>query len=112
MMEFRLIAFALASAASISFSAAADDLTRGETVYKGTCLACHGSDGAGSLPGVPDLAAKTGPLSQDDAVLLKRMADGFRSPGSPMGMPPRGGNPDLTDADLKAVLKYMRKEFQ
>jgi len=55
---------------------------------------------------------KTGPLSQGDAMLLKRMAEGFQSPGSPMGMPPRGGNPALTDTDLKAVLKYMRGEFQ
>jgi len=29
-----------------------------------------------------------------------------------MAMPPKGGNPALTDADLKAVLKYMRNEFQ
>lgn len=112
MPDSRLIALALAGAASISFSAAADDLTRGKTVYDRTCIACHGSDGSGSFPGVPELTEKTGPLSQDDGVLLKRMADGFQSPGSPMGMPPRGGDPALTDRDLEAVLKYMRKEFQ
>src|SRR5574340_254372 len=112
MLSLRLITLAMASAASVSFSAAADDLSQGEAVYNETCVACHGGDGAGSLPGVPDLTEKTGPLSHDDAVLLKRMAEGFQSPGSPMGMPPRGGNPALTDADLKAVLKYMRKEFQ
>lgn len=112
MMEFRLIAFALASTASVSFSAAADDLSRGETVYIGTCIVCHGGNGSGSFPGVPDLTEKTGPLSQGDGMLLKRMSEGFQSPGSPMGMPPRGGNPALTDTDLKAVLKYMRREFQ
>lgn len=84
---------------------------RGAAVFNGTCIACHGSDGSGSLPGVPDLTGKRGLLSQQDAVLLKRMTEGFQSPGSPMAMPPRGGDPALTDADMKAVLKYMRKEF-
>ncbi|MHB1247779.1 MAG: c-type cytochrome, partial [Sulfuriferula sp.] len=112
MMSARLMVLAVASTAFVSFAATAGDLARGEVVYNGTCIACHGGDGAGNLPGVPDLTGKVGLLSQDDAVLLRRMADGFQSTGSPMGMPPRGGNPALSDADLKAVLKYMRKEFQ
>ncbi|MFA5371333.1 MAG: cytochrome c [Sideroxydans sp.] len=91
---------------------AADDFSRGQTVYAETCIACHAADGAGSFPGVPDLTGKTGLLSQDDAVLLRRMTDGFQSPGSAMAMPPRGGNPVLSDADMLSALKYMRKEFQ
>lgn len=102
----------LTCAALVSLSATASELNHGQLVYNGTCIACHGSDGTGSLPGIPDLTGKTGLLSQDDAVLLGRMADGFQSPGSSMAMPPKGGNPALTDADLKAVLKYMRNEFQ
>ncbi len=98
--------------ALISLSAPASEPGRGQAVYNGTCIACHGGDGTGSLPGVPDLTGKTGLLSQDDAILLGRMADGFQSPGSSMAMPPKGGNPALTDADLSAVLKYMRNEFQ
>ena len=112
MLMTRLITLAVIYGGSASLSAAADDAGRGEGVYNGTCVACHGGDGSGSLPGVPDLAGKTGPLSQDDAVVLKRMAEGFPSSGSSMAMPPRGGDPALTDADLKAVLKYMRKAFQ
>lgn len=108
----RLIALAVSGLVLVNLSAAAGDLGRGEAVYKEICIACHGGDGAGSLPGVPDLTEKSAPLAQDDAVLLKRMVDGFRSPGSLMEMPPRGGDPALTDADLKAALKYMRKEFQ
>ncbi|WP_296821194.1 cytochrome c [Thiobacillus sp.] len=102
----------LICAALVSLSATASDLHHGQLVYNGTCIACHGSDGTGGLPGVPDLTGKTGLLSQDDAILLGRMADGFQTPGSSMAMPPKGGNPALTDADLKAVLKYMRNEFQ
>lgn len=95
-----------------SQSSLADDLRRGEMVYNRTCIACHGGDGSGSLPGVPDLGGKAGPLFQVDALLIKRMAEGFQTPGSPMEMPARGGDPALTDADLNAVLQYMRKEFQ
>lgn len=104
---------AMLGAAAVSSSAFSEsDPGRGAVVFNGTCIACHGSDGSGSLPGVPDLTGETGWLSQDDAVLLKRMTEGFQSPGSPMAMPPRGGDPALTDADLKAVLMYMRKEFK
>ncbi len=108
----RLIMLAVMGLAYASLSVAANDLARGAEVFNGTCIACHGSDGSGNLPGVPDLTGSKGLLSTKDAVLLKRMVDGFQSPGSPMAMPPRGGDPGLTDADLKAVLKYMRKEFK
>lgn len=109
----RYLAIAVLGMAYVSSHAyAAGDPDRGAAVFNGACIACHGSDGSGSLPGVPDLTGRTGLLSQDDTVLLKRMTDGFQSPGSPMAMPPRGGDPGLTDADMKAVLKYMRKEFR
>lgn len=112
MPDARVIALAALSGILASLSSLAGDLRRGEVVYNETCIACHGGDGSGSLPGVPDLGGKAGPLSQADAFLIKRMADGFQSPGSPMEMPARGGDSALTDADLNAVLQYMRKEFQ
>lgn len=90
----------------------ASESGRGEAVYKGTCIACHGDDGAGSLPGVPDLSDGKGALAQKDAVLMKRIIDGFQSPGSPLAMPPRGGDPALTDEDLQAALRYMRESFK
>lgn len=83
----------------------------GESVFQSACIACHGTDGAGALPGVPDLTAKDSPLALDEHVLLKRTIEGYQSPGSSMAMPQRAGNPDLSDEDLKAAIRYMRERF-
>jgi len=97
--------------------ATTDDVTSnvtglsGATVYAQTCVACHGDNGKGALPGIADFTAAEGPLSQSDDILLQHIGEGFQSPGSTMAMPPRGGNPNLTDADIRAVLGYLRKTF-
>lgn len=83
----------------------------GESVYQQTCIACHGEEGKGVMPGVPDFTAKNSRLTRSDEVLLKNMRDGVQSKGSPMAMPAKGGNSNLTDDDLKNVLKYMRSKF-
>ncbi len=83
----------------------------GESTYQSSCVACHGADGAGVLPGVPGLTATDGPLALADEVLGKRIAEGVQSPGSPMAMPPRGGNPGLCDEDIRAVVPCIRQEF-
>jgi len=89
----------------------ADDQA-GKTVYQGTCIACHGPDGKGVLPGVPDFTAPNSPLGQSDALLKKRITEGYQAPDSPMAMPPKGGNPSLTDEQISEVLGFMRKTFR
>ena len=83
----------------------------GEEIYNQTCVACHGSDGKGMVPGSPDLTASDGPLSQSDEILIQRITEGFKSKGSPMAMPPKGGNTNLTQQDIETVLNYMRENF-
>jgi len=83
----------------------------GAAVYNSTCIACHGADGKGVLPGAPDLTDKSGRLSKADDMLFKNIVDGFQSPGSPMAMPPKGGNSNLSDQDIKNVIVYMRNTF-
>jgi mono/diheme cytochrome c family protein len=83
----------------------------GEGIYKGTCVACHGEDGKGVLPGAPDLTKDEGVLTKSYEVLLKHILDGFQSPGSQLGMPPRGGNQALTIKDVREVLAYMHQKF-
>lgn len=63
------------------------------------------------MPGVPDISGPNGPLSKSDEALMKNITYGFRSPGSYMSMPAKGGNPQLNSEDVKAVIRYMRETF-
>lgn len=83
----------------------------GSDIYNRSCIACHGGDGKGTVPGAPDFNNTTGPLSQSDEVLFQHIRDGFKSPGSVMAMPPRGGDSSLTDGDIQAALDHLRENF-
>ncbi len=99
------------AAGSAQVVAATSKGETGEETYKKTCVACHGNDGKGAFPGTPDLTNSAGVLSKTDAVLVNNISNGFQSPGSPMAMPPRGGNPNLSTDDVAEVLKYIRETF-
>ncbi|HBK92306.1 MAG TPA: cytochrome c, class I [Parvularcula sp.] len=109
-----------ADAAPIEKTAAGDayahlkpgDAERGRELYSQTCVACHGANGEGAFEGVPNLMIVSGLLSKPDEILLANMINGFQSAGSPMAMPPRGGNPDLTDQDLAHVLAFLRTQIE
>ena len=83
----------------------------GNAIYTQSCIACHGANGKGAVSGAPDFTSKNGPLSKSDSVLLQHTIEGYQSPGSPMAMPPRGGNSNLTNTDLQKVLIYIRQKF-
>lgn len=87
------------------------DPRAGRTVYNSNCIACHGATGVGLVAGVPNFTKADGRLAQSDDVLLRNIINGYQSPGSPMAMPPRGGDPDLTDQDLRNALSFMRIQF-
>lgn len=77
----------------------------GKALFETTCVACHGAKAQGAIPGVPNLAKR---LAQPDAVLVAHILNGFQTKGSPMAMPPKGGNPNLTATDAKAIVTYLR----
>jgi len=83
----------------------------GEQIYIQTCIACHGNNGVGTVPGSPDFNSKNNPLTQSDDILVKHVVEGFKTPGSPMAMPPKGGNTKLNNEDILAVVKYMKSTF-
>ncbi len=98
------------TAITTNSSNSASNLT-GKDIYTQTCIACHGADGTGGLPGVPNFTNKNGRLAKTDDVLIQHITKGFRTPGSAMAMPPKGGNPNLTASDIKKCLAYIRKTF-
>jgi len=107
----RLLAAAICLPLALPALSAADDSgPRPAQLYLQSCAACHGVDGAGAMPGVPDLTAVSGPLTKPMDTLLAEVRNGIPARGG-MGMPPKGGNPDLTEAQLRAILQYMRHEF-
>lgn len=95
----------------VAHHAYAADLAAGQRVYNETCTVCHGPSGKGAVAGTPDFRRPDGVLSQPDSVLLDRILHGYRSAGSPMSMPPKGGNPGLTEQDLENVLAYLHQTF-
>lgn len=87
------------------------DREHGQRIYQQTCVACHGANGKGLVPGTPNFNAKDGVLNKPDSELIKNVMDGFQSPGSPMAMPPKGGNTSLTEKDIRAVIDYLREAY-
>jgi cytochrome c5 len=99
------------AAGAIQVVAATSKGETGEETYKKTCVACHAADGKGAFPGTPNFGDSSGALSKSDDVLINHITNGFQSPGSPMAMPPKGGNPNLDESAIKAVLVYIREAF-
>src|SRR5471032_2084604 len=75
-------------------------LKTGEEVVKGACFACHGTGAAGA-PKIGDAAAWAPHLKEGQMHLLENAIKGVKA------MPPRGGNPDLSDFELERAIVYM-----
>ena len=104
-----LVTFSLPAAADCSF--AKGDWKAGDKVFHGTCVACHGENGKGAVPGAPDFTKKGGVLAKPHSVMVEHIKKGFEPPGATMAMPPKGGNPDLTDRDIEDVHAYLHHKF-
>ncbi|MEJ2762183.1 MAG: c-type cytochrome [Gammaproteobacteria bacterium] len=77
----------------------------GKQVFNGLCVSCHGA----GLPGVPQFGNKkewAPRIAKGKSTLYKHALHGFSS-GGPLAMPPKGGNPALSDAQVKAAVDYM-----
>jgi cytochrome c5 len=78
---------------------------RGRSVWLGTCRACHG-DGFADAPAVTDRAAWAPRVAKGRPVLYAHALEGFFGPQSQM-MPARGGNPALSDEEVRLAVDYM-----
>jgi cytochrome c5 len=72
----------------------------GEQVVKGQCVSCH-QTGVGGAPKIGDRQAWVARLSHGVDPLVRSAIRGHG------GMPPRGGQANLTDAELRAAILYM-----
>lgn len=101
-----------ASSAAASSAKAKGDSTKGKTVFTATCSACHGPDAKG-LPGLgKDMTTSTFIKGMNDDQFVDFLKKG-RPASDPanttkVDMPPKGGNPALTDQDLYDVIAYIR----
>ena len=87
------------------------DAAAGEAIYQGTCSACHAPDASGIDGLGPALASSEFVQSVSAEELVTFIAAG-RDAGDPenttgVGMPPRGGNPALSDEDLLDVVAWL-----
>ena len=79
----------------------------GERIYSGLCVTCH----SGNIPNIPrvgDRAEWAPRIAQGKPLLYERAIVGFI--GTQGVMPARGGNPALTDEEVKAAVDYMIEE--
>src|SRR2546425_735677 len=72
----------------------------GEQVYKATCTNCHQTGVAGA-PKLGDKAAWAPHLMHGTDGLLQSALKGKGA------MPPKGGNPSLSDDDVRAAVEFM-----
>ena len=72
----------------------------GEQIVTNSCAACHAT-GALNAPKVGDKAGWGPRIAQGYETLVKHAIDGIRM------MPARGGNPDLSDAEIAHAVAFM-----
>jgi disulfide bond formation protein DsbB len=93
-------------------AASQNNPANGQQLFVSTCSACHGPAGEGIAGLGKPLTTSKFVSSLSDDELLAFIKTG-RTPDDPLNtsgvaMPPKGGNPALTDADLQAIIAYIR----
>jgi mono/diheme cytochrome c family protein len=88
------------------------DVEAGKELFAGTCSACHGPGGEG-VPGLgKDMTTSEFIAGKTDDELVAFVKVG-RDPSDPLNttgvaMPPKGGNPALSDDDLYDIVAFIR----
>lgn len=95
-MKTLLGAVGVVSLAMMSGAFAAD----GKSVYDATCVACHAT-GVANAPKLGDKAAWAPRVATGKEALFKAVITGKGA------MPPKAGNANLAEADIRAAIDYM-----
>lgn len=88
------------------------DPVNGQQKYTGTCVSCHGPDAKGMTGLGKDLTTSEFLKTKSNAEMVAFLQTG-RPASDPLNttgvdMPPKGGNPALTDQDLADIIAYIR----
>jgi len=92
------------------------DSVAGEAAYAKTCVACHGPEAKGISGLGQDLTTSEFVASKSDADLKafiltgRRVTDPLNTTG--VDMPPKGGNPALTNQDIENIVAFLRSIHQ
>ena len=103
-------AAATASAAAAAASQVAyGGTTDGSVIFGNLCTGCHTSGAAGA----PQLtkAAWAARVAQGKETLYQHAMNGYKGPDG-FQMPARGGNPALSDAQIKATVDWMVSQLK
>jgi cytochrome c5 len=76
----------------------------GQQVYQATCVVCHGAGIAGA-PKLDDKGQWAKRIAKGVGTLYASAVNGVQ--GSAGAMPAKGGNPALSNAEVKAAVDYM-----
>lgn len=100
------------TAAPAKPAASAGDVTNGKAKFALSCTACHGQDAKGMTGLGKDLHNNAYIAGLTDAAAVTFLKTG-RTASDPLNttkvdMPPKGGNPALTDKDLQDIVAYIR----
>ena len=86
--------------------------SKGRDHYLATCALCHGAEGEGKARLGKALQDNSFVESLSDEELVEFLEEGRPAwdPANERGidMPPKGGNPDLTDENLMEIAAYLR----
>lgn len=119
-MKFKVIAFLVLVSALMLTACGGNsepedvrgDPVAGQQKFTTTCTSCHGPDAKG-MPGLgKDLTTsqfikdRTNPEMVEFLKVGRSTSDPLNTTG--VDMPPRGGNPAMSDADLLDIVTYVR----
>jgi len=81
-------------------------MAKGRAAWMGTCRNCH-LLGVSGAPAVTDYASWAPRIAKGREALYSSALGGIRDSDENIRMPPKGGNPRLSDEQVKQAVEYM-----
>jgi len=86
-------------------SLAGEALATGRRVWLGTCRACH-LRGVAGAPAVTDFPEWERRIAKGKEALYQSALNGIKGPDGAYRMPPQGGNPRLSEEQVRLAVDY------